>query len=520
MKGKEGSRGKKSKSGKKSKICAVLVSLLFCTNISFAEFNINVPAVPTEKQGSGKEMFLYECYGKGETTPAGEKSVNGYSSELIKTIIEGSYAWNLFINNKEQNEKILIEISRENDENAGAMGYYVEVYKKGSKTETEDYKMTSTNARINGRNFKLSDKQEEIFEATDKKYDGIVTIGQAFGTSKGGTFCFDTSAVALYQNDFDPVMNSVQHELGHALGIISNAGKKAADPKNSYFSEPEIDAGGKINKDKSEKLAIWDKYLRIDNNNNIIAPDRGMIVISDKTQKAEDYGVNKDYVFDISRNAPYFAGPKTMQIVSGVSDEEIKGKTEEQIIEYCQEKIKKNGGIIHYSDTYTESGTKEATKVNGLPIHPFDEPDSIDLSHTELRNSYMSHQNFRNWTTFMEAELSSLADIGYDIDLKQYFGKSFYLDKITADVDTSNFATRDFTKDYAIGVHVYGEKNNITQVGYISATGSGSFGVRVDGINDEYMLGKNDNSNTANITVSGSRIFRFCNRREQYSRKF
>ena len=60
MKEKKGSREKKSKSGKKSKICAVLVSLLFCTNISFAEFNINVPAVPTEKQGSGKEMFLYE----------------------------------------------------------------------------------------------------------------------------------------------------------------------------------------------------------------------------------------------------------------------------------------------------------------------------------------------------------------------------------------------------------------------------------------------------------------------------
>ena len=514
MKEKEGSREKKSKSGKKSKICAVLVSLLFCTNISFAEFDYDVPAIPKDQGGSGNQMFSYKFYERNERTPDNYLSTDDFPLPIVNAVVAGSLAWNRFIKNDNQiNNPAKITVHRVNEENEYALSYHVDVYTDKTRTKKEDYKRTSLNAVINGKYFEPTEEQEKMYDETGERYDGLVGIGIAMGSQEDGYFIFDTSAVALYQSDFDPVMNAVQHELGHALGIMSSAAKYIKDSQINYFSKPEFDASGKIDPNKSDRIGIWDKYLRVYDSakGQEVSAGRGMIVISDKSQKAEDYGVNKDYVFDVARNTPYFVGPRTMQVIAGENPEpsgELTPEQEKAIIERCFETIRKAGGIKNYSEAYADY--KETPIVYGLPIHPYDKPIRPDLSHTELRNSYMSHQSFRNWTTFMEAELSTLVDIGYDITLKDYFGKSFYLNNVSTTVN-DNFS---FNKDYAVGIHVYGEENNITQEGNISATGGGSFGVRVDGINDEYMLGKNDNSNTANITVSGS------NRREQYSSKF
>lgn len=470
------------------KIFTLFVTLLFCTNTVFAVREIVVPA--PEGRNS---MFSYDLFETGEYPISGKVSTADFPPNIIDAICAGSYEWNIFINNENQTIPVAISAGRINEENSYAAGEDVEVYTDETKTTKEEYKRTALNAIINGKDFELNEEQKKIYERYGKVYDGFMAIGLPCGASQNLPYNYDISRVALYQSSNDYLMNTIQHELGHALGICSFAGKY--DPGSSllFFSKPVTDSSGKIDREKSDKISVWDKYLRLNDGTKEVAAGKGMIIVSDKDVNIDDLGVNKDYVFDISRNAPYFAGPKTMQILSGVSDEEIEGKTEEEIITYCQDKIIEKGGLISYSLQYTGRFENTPTRVNGLPIHPFDEPKENDLSHIELKNSYMSHQNYRNWTTFMEAELSAFIDIGYDIDLKDFFGKSYYLDNVTDTLD----GTFNFDKSYAVGTHIYGSNNKITQTGSITSSGDGSFGARIDGIEDEYTL-----QNTA-ITVTG-----------------
>ena len=147
----------------------------------------------------------------------------------------------------------------------------------------------------------------------------------------------------------------------------------------------------------------------------------------------------------------------------------------------AKSKIIANGGLKNYSLAYNRD---QDLRVYGMPIHPTDGDNTPDLSHLELRNSYMSHQDYRNWIIPMEAELAVLKDLGYDIDLSKHFGKSYYLNNAT-DTFSSGF-TSDATQ--AVGLHLYGNENTITQNSDISTSGEGSFGVRIDGVENTYTL--------------------------------
>ena len=120
-----------------------------------------------------------------------------------------------------------------------------------------------------------------------------------------------------------------------------------------------------------------------------------------------------------------------------------------------------------------------------------------ELGHIELARSMMSHQSYRSYNNFIEAELAILQDIGYNIDRKNFFGRSIYNDHLTL-INDQGFSKREngqYVNGYnsstmGIGLHVFGSYNDITQRGNIWTDGSGAVGIRVDGIQDKITVAK------------------------------
>ncbi|MDO5531631.1 hypothetical protein [Sutterella sp.] len=133
----------------------------------------------------------------------------------------------------------------------------------------------------------------------------------------------------------------------------------------------------------------------------------------------------------------------------------------------------------------------EATLTNsvtgGLPVLGV-EGETINLSHIELQNSLMSHQDWRNWQVPLEVELAMLQDLGYTFDRKRFFGTSIYASGTETTITQAFTARENYawtsspsTQSYAVGVHVYGSLNTVTVAADQLADGAESFGVRVDG---------------------------------------
>lgn len=218
------------------------------------------------------------------------------------------------------------------------------------------------------------------------------------------------------------------HEVAHALGIISSVGNASLVPStyDPFF----------VN-----QLSLWTANLYDDLGNQA---QPGQVIWC--TGCVNTPSAN---VFDLRQDKGYFAGQHVSEVLAGA--------------------------------------------MPGAPIRilAYGQVDPDFMSHIEFKNSMMSHQAYRNYTTLLEAELAVLQDLGYNIDRRNFFGSSVYGDGLTLVNDNGYFGRNAAGTAYVnntynqalvgLGLHVYGNNNNITQRADLLSAGAGGGGIRVDG---------------------------------------
>ncbi|ORT98960.1 hypothetical protein D081_2325 [Anaerovibrio sp. JC8] len=311
----------------------------------------------------------------------------------------------------------------------------------------------------------------------------VVTIGDNLGAAREGAergWWMDKDTVLPTNEQANDYIATVRHELGHALGIIANI--NILDKNGKILEKGE--EVQKAYKDGEEVFMAFEKTVTdpdswnlhlVDQNGNKAAP--GKIIITTPrfnelkalkpSIKKSDYFIVDNAMLDKSltgtQGNAYFVGENVTDALAGATFQGISGLP-----------VKGWEGLPIGANTYYW----------------------LEGSHLQT-TGMMSHRVYSNYTSFMEAELAVMQDLGYKLDRKAYFGHSIYGDGgiIT---NTQGFFARNadgtaYTTDYSqvplgIGLHIYGSRNTVTQAADILTEGIGATGVRVDGIENTLII--------------------------------
>ncbi|PLC50483.1 autotransporter domain-containing protein [Pollutimonas subterranea] len=220
------------------------------------------------------------------------------------------------------------------------------------------------------------------------------------------------------------------HELAHGLGVLDFA-QDSDGPGTPRFADA---------------LGSWSRGLRDDNGNPSRPGQAILCSLCDNPYEAD--------AFDVRKDEAHFTGKNISEVLAGALP-----------------------GV--------------PVKVLGHSPRGDSGIDDNYMSHSELKNSMMSHQTYRNYSTFMEAELAAMQDLGYNIDRRNFFGHSVYGNGQHL-VNNNGFFQRNRegtaylsgqynTATLGLGLHVYGDHNTIFQQADLLSKGAGGAGIRVDG---------------------------------------
>ena len=442
----------------------IIFSVILSTMIVIPVFSYTTYEVP-----EGLPHYKFNIYDQGETGNIDEASwtsTYNFTNNQMSALFDAAKKWTEYINFNPNNLPAY-NIFTSDDLNASAISPYAQV-------EGSDYLYTLINAMMTNK--------EIIPEEGDAlpNVHGVIEVGLGLIEEypKWSNYAGPTT---VFKDSLPDIYSTMIHEMYHSIGLASDTSQyyKEDGDDTFYFS-----------KDINSPISIWDSYLRIYkgdvsssstyNPELEIAANRGMSLNIDLLGNG---------TFDIFNYTPYFAGKETLKVLTGLNTDNI---------EDLEGHIMSNGGLRNYSDRYSSAGYP---LVLGLPVNVIEKlsPDSEkyrpELSHIELRNSFMSHQRYQNWAILMEAEMAVLKDLGYDVDLRKYFGQSYYLDNLTENFirgygeiwDGSTYSGRS-TIENGIGLHIYGNNNIITQSSNILSDGNYTIGARIDGVNNKYTL--------------------------------
>ncbi|MDH6456882.1 subtilase-type serine protease [Fusobacterium sp. PH5-7] len=306
----------------------------------------------------------------------------------------------------------------------------------------EDYNAFATSPSYEeGNTIGMTYLQEKLsYNSTgNEPIDAVISIGKMGFETGNPSSIPNVTGADLY--------GTMVHELAHTLGIYSNYKYNFETSIGFFLKTPSkfvqglIDSNGKKVSDTSGNIYF------IDSDNNI-------------------YG-DKDKDFDASEKV-CFTGTNVSEVLKN-------------------------------------------TSLNGVPVNTLLESRFTDyegndiffpeLNHLEMKRGLMSHQYYINYSTLMEAELAVLQDIGYNIDRRNFFGYSVYGNEKTFD-NTNGYFLRDEkgekyitgkynTASYGIGLHIYGDRNKITQKADLLTSGIAGTGIRIDGVENTMNIDNN-----------------------------
>ncbi|MGB6104976.1 MAG: autotransporter outer membrane beta-barrel domain-containing protein [Pusillimonas sp.] len=252
-----------------------------------------------------------------------------------------------------------------------------------------------------------------------------------------GTFDFDN--VPYIPAQLPPtgrvdMMSTALHELAHGLGMASSAYEMHGEG-TPYFAD---------------QISTWTAHLRDDHGRPARA---GQAILCGPCRNP--YSPD---AFDLRKDQGYFSGKHVDEVLAG--------------------------------------------SMPGVPVKILWEGgggiDANYMSHSELKNSTMSHQSYGNYAGFMEAELAVMQDLGYHIDRRNFFGRSVYNDGLNI-VNEHGYFQRNpqgsaylpgtyNTATLGLGLHIYGSRNIIRQRADLLTQGRGGSGIRVDGRDNTVVI--------------------------------
>lgn len=374
----------------------------------------------TTSTTDGKPLFLLDIFDKGEVyNPYDEASAPGSGTS---TWTLGAREFPALINSSDYWAALLKPDIR----NSSALWLVVGTFSEDNDTAVSEVLDSGPYAGSTALMAGL------LFDYRDPDGDplGMIQIGYSMGAP--GNDDYGPMQVLSHNGLPSSLANSLTHELGHALGMLSNAKGDVGEAEGAAFDS---------------QLSRWDGWLYDAFGTRAQA---GMEILDG------DVHVPGAFVVDASgANHAYFRGPQTMRVLGGAL-------------------LDSNG-------------------LTGMPIQGL-EDDEPDFSHPQIQNSMMSHLNYRNWVGYMEAELAMLNDIGYNIDLKDFYGLSIYDtgDGISTFHNHNGYFARNpagngylpgtyNASPLGIGLHIFGARNRIVQMADILSSGFGGAGIRMDG---------------------------------------
>ena len=324
---------------------------------------------------------------------------------------------------------------------------------------------------------------------------------------------------------------TVTHEMFHALGLVAEVSQSVSDITDE--AEPRVNIGKDVNYDNGSlmlSMKVFNKYemgLR-DVFGRVVYYEAVKEDIYNPIYNYYDGGSGEQQPLNPNAENITLDGELVSRNIVGITVDEYnnllnnKELIDSQAFYILKDAtLNQNGGVYfagkHVEEVLTtkdSNGVEQVAKiawpddstapaVPGLPVNcyeDFSDP-KPELSHIELQNGLMSHQNYRNWCSFMEAELALMQDLGYDIDRSKYFGKSIY-NSGEKDEDGSidyftytNNKAFDSTTVHGIGLHVYGSYVDVTQTGELNANGYSGIGIRVDGVGNKLEINSNITAN-------------------------